>query len=411
MAIPNPARVIHSGVVASTVDVGAFRLVQFLTTGVRQNHHVVLGDNMIYLDYNASAPPHPGLQEIIRDAGERYWANSESCHAEGRAVRNALELARIRCAAFLDCGFEQLVFTSGGSEANNLAVRGALAATGTCHIVAGAIEHSSVENTLLDAQKRGHSVTRVMPEKNGVVSMESVRNAITSKTRLVSIMTANNETGALQPVAEISALCRARRIVFHTDAVQAVGKIRVSFREIGCDLLTFSAHKFGGPHGIGGLVIRKHDLIAAQITGGHQEFGLRAGTSNAPSAIGLGWLCKQLTNNGAGFAETVREYRDDIERVIAALDPEGRILGKEAPRLANTTFFAPSKIDGTALVAELERRGFCVSSSSACDGGKSRVADLFADGRAGIRISLGRFTTEEEVSSFLNALSEIYAGI
>jgi cysteine desulfurase len=363
---------------------------------------------MIYLDYNATTPPHPDLINQMFFSGNLYWSNPDSCHGIGRCSRNALELARIQCARFLGCEFEQVIFTSGGTESNNLAIRGALSVIGSCHVITTAFEHSSVENTFQAFEGKNFPITRIKPESSGRISTESFCEAIQSDTRFASVMLANNEIGTIQPVKEIAEICRSKGIILHTDAVQAVGKKSISFEDIGCDILTFSGHKFYGPRGIGGMVLREPSLLNPQITGGHQEFGVRAGTTNVPAIAALGWVCSWLEKELDKHINDFTVKRNRIEKAFLKLDPKGRVIGSETPRLGNTTFFVPSETEGSIIVEELDRRGFCVSSSAACDSGKSRITELLTGGSSGVRISLGCFTTDKEISEFCKEIENIY---
>jgi cysteine desulfurase len=363
---------------------------------------------MIYFDCNATSPPHPRLGEVLQQALSCYWANPESCHGEGRRAANALEQTRLRCARFLGCDFQQVIFTSGGTEANNLAIRGALAKTGPCHVITSAFEHSSVEKTIQSLKGAGYDATFIPPGPGGMISPEEFANTLRPGTRFASIMTANNEIGTIQPIGEISRICRQAGIILHTDGVQAAGKMPLSFRELGCDLFSFSGHKLGAPRGTGGLVVRDASLLMPQATGGHQENDLRAGSSDVPSLFALGFVCRWLHENLEKNLAEIREMRDEIEDTLKKLDAGRKILGLPGQRIANTTFFVPSRVDGRLLVEELDRRGICVSSSAACDGGQSRAATLMTGGRPGVRISISHFTTAEEARLLCKALGEIF---
>lgn len=366
---------------------------------------------MIYLDCNATSPPHPESGRVYLEALDRYWANPDSCHRAGRCSANALEQARIRCALFLGCKYDQLIFTSGGTEANNLAIRGALNKLGPCHVITAAFEHSSVERTITSMEILGFKVSRITPGPDGVITAKKFNAAVKQETGFASIMLANNEMGAIQPILEISEICRKKNIVFHSDAVQAVGKMPLCFNELGCDLLSFSGHKLGAPRGTGGLVVRDSSILSPQVTGGHQEFDVRAGSSDVPSLYTMGFVCRWMGENFIDNLYEIGKMRETIENTLMELDPDGLILGVSAPRIANTTFFVPSCIEGRLMVEELDRRGFCVSSSAACDGGKSRITELLCDGRSGVRISISHYTEWEEIQQLCGAVKEIYAEI
>jgi cysteine desulfurase len=414
----------------------------------------------VYLDNNATTPVLPEVVEAMRPYfGERF-GNASSIHSHGQQTRAAVERARESVAALIGARASEIVFTSGGTEADNLAVFGVTGyqspVTGhresipDDHIITSTIEHHAVLNACRHLEQVGCSVTYVPVDASGVVDPSDVRRALRPSTKLISIMFANNETGMVQPVAEIGAIAREADVYFHTDAVQAVGKIPVRVDEIGCDLLTLSAHKLHGPQGVGALYVRKGTPLEAQIYGGRHERSRRAGTENVPGIVGLG-RAAELAAAGLSRGDDLKmaELRDRLERELLAIeacgvngagthpsqsarrmghphdsvsspdsisspDPEQKGNGSGLPlRVPNTSNIYFEGIDGEALVIALDLKGLAVSTGAACSSGAIEPSHvLMAMGmpaeqaRASVRFSLGKMNSAEDVEFALGLVPE-----
>ncbi len=392
----------------------------------------------VYLDNNATTPVLPEVLEAMRPYfGERF-GNASSIHSHGQETRAAVERARESVARLIGCRASEIVFTSGGTEADNLAVFGIAAGNGgyrlpvtghgesvpVAHIITSTIEHHAVLNACRHLESNGCGVTYVPVDGRGLVDPADVRRALQPSTKLISIMMANNETGMVQPVAEIGTIAREADVYFHTDAVQAAGKIPVRVDEIGCDLLTLSAHKLHGPQGVGALFVRKGTALSAQIYGGRHERSRRAGTENVPGIVGLGVAAEAAR---AGFERgddlKMAELRDRLESGLLAIEACGvngagthtsqtaRCVGH--PRVPNTTNIYFEGIDGEALVIALDLKGLAVSTGAACSSGAIEPSHvLMAMGmgaeraRGSIRFSLGKMNSAEDVEFALAVVPE-----
>jgi cysteine desulfurase len=366
-------------------------------------------DQPLYLDHASTTPVRPEVAVAMRPyLGERY-GNPSSSHAAGRAARAALEGARERVAASLGASPSEIVFTGGGSEADNLAVLGRWRATGG-GVALSAIEHSAVRRSAAAAAREGASVTTLAVDEDGRLDEGALAESLEGPLAVVSVMWGNHEIGVIQPVDRIAEACRARDVVFHTDAVQAVGHVPVSVEAVPLDLLALSAHKFGGPTGMGALFVREGVALQPLVHGGGQERGLRAGTSNVAGAVGLAEALELA--NGELEAETRRlgALRDRIQAALVAL-PATRVNGAGADRLPHVLSVAVAGVDPDVLVPSLDLAGLAVSSGSACHSGASTPSHvLLAIGAAEdatIRISLGWTTTEEEVDAAIRRLVEV----
>jgi cysteine desulfurase NifS len=368
----------------------------------------------IYFDHNATTPLHPEVEAALADSAEVY-GNPSALYGEGKRAHRSVETARRSVALLLNTTARRVCFTGGGSEANNLAVKGAVLAAGPGrgHIVTSGIEHPSIHGVCGWLEKAGFSVARLKPDRQGRVRTEDLREAITEKTRLVSIMTANNETGAVQPVAELAAVAKERGVLFHTDAVQAAGKIPVDVEALGVDLLTLSGHKFHGPKGIGVLYVRKGVDLEPLVHGGGQERGLRSGTENVPGIIGIGRAAEVALSNLPRMSD-VRKIRDRIEDDLRRLAPRARLNGPKRDRLPNTLNMTLPGIRGESLVLALDRLGIALSSGSACHAGVPEPSRALLamglseeDAHCSIRISLGWETTPEEADRFASAVASV----
>jgi len=367
-----------------------------------------------YLDYNATTPVDPRVLEAMLPWFARRHGNPSSRHEYGRAARAAVDEARTRVAAALGAHATEVVFTSGGTEANNLFVRGVAAQGKPGLIAVSAIEHPSVREPALALRGQGWRVREIGVDRMGRVATPDFSAALAERPAVVSVMLANNETGVLQDVGTLAEMARPSRAWFHSDAVQALGKIPVDFRTLnsrGVHALTVSSHKIGGPKGAGALVVDKRLELVAQLAGGGQERGLRSGTENVPAIVGFGAACQLLAEQKSAVAARHLAMRGELERGLA--DQGAVIFGLEAERLPNTVFFALPGIDGETLVGKLDRAGFAVASGSACSSVNPEPSHvLMAMGvapeiaRGAVRVSLGFETTEQEVRDFLQALAE-----
>ena len=370
----------------------------------------------IYLDYAATAPVLPEVLDAMLPFFVSAFGNASGIHAEGREARKAVEQARRQAAAVLGAEPREILFTSGGSESNNLAIRGtamALRGKGN-HIVTSSIEHPSVLNTCRGLEKEGFRVTYLPVDADGSVSPEDVRNAVGPDTVLVSVMAANNEIGTLQPVREIGEICREKGVVFHTDAVQAAGLLKTDVRELNADLLSISAHKFHGPKGVGALYVRKGTRLEPLVRGGEQERGLRAGTENVPGIVGLGKALEIAAAKREETAARIRELRDLLIRLILERVTGARLNGHPERRLPNNCHFSFAGIESEALLLRLDLAGIAVSGGSACTSGSMepshvlRAIGLREDMlKSGVRLTLGRETTREETEKTAQVLPEI----
>lgn len=370
----------------------------------------------IYLDYAATAPVLPEVLEAMLPFFVDRFGNPSGIHENGRETRKAVEQARRQVAAVLGAESREICFTSGGSESDNLAIQGtafALQKKGN-HLITSQIEHPAVLNTCRWLEKHGFRVTYLPVDSGGMVSPDDVRAAIEPETVLVSIMTANNEIGTLQPVMEIGSICRENGVVFHTDAVQAVGMIRTDVREMNADLLSISAHKFHGPKGTGALYIRKGCRLDALIHGGSQERGMRAGTENVPGIVGMGKAIGIAEAEREENAARIREFRDLLAGLILARVPDAWLNGHLTERLPNNCHFSFAGIESEALLLRLDLAGISASGGSACTSGSMEPSHVLqAIGlddeklQGSIRLTLGRETTREEIEKTAQILPQI----
>jgi cysteine desulfurase len=355
-----------------------------------------------YLDWNATAPLRPQAHAAMLAALD-VTGNPSSPHAEGRRARKLMEDAREQVAALVSASPADVVFTSGGTEANNAVLTG-----GWREIHLAGIEHDSV---LAPARRSGAKLIDLPVDADGVVKAPAFA---AGGSKLLSLQIANNETGVLQPVAEIAAAARAHGNAVHTDAVQAVGRTPINFRALGVDFLTLSAHKLGGPKGIGALVVRDSASLPALIAGGGQERRRRAGTENVAAIAGFGAAAAAAASAGVADAARIAALRDALERELVSISPSAVVIGAGAPRLPNTTNVAVPGTSAETLVIALDLAGIAVSAGAACSSGKVGTSHVLqamgvapALARAAIRISLGWETTGENIAAFLQAWTQI----
>jgi cysteine desulfurase len=357
----------------------------------------------VYFDNNATTPLLPEVFEAMRPFYVEHFGNASSIHHHGQETRAAVERAREAVAELLGCRPSEIVFTSGGTEADNLALFG-LARPGD-HVISSTVEHHAVLNSCKQLQSAGCEVTFVPVDGRGLVDPDDVRRALRPNTKLISIMTANNETGVLQQVEEIGKIGSEAEVYFHTDAVQAAGKVPTDVKRIGCDLLSISGHKLHAPQGVGALYVRKGTILRPMLYGGSHERSRRAGTENVAGIVGLGKaaeIAKQALDRG----DLVRMagMRDRIEEsLVAAIEATG-VNGEGVPRVPNTTNLYFDYIEGEALVIALDLKGLAVSTGAACSSGAIEPSHVLTAmglrpdrARASLRFSLGKQNTPEEV--------------
>jgi cysteine desulfurase len=365
-----------------------------------------------YLDNNATTPLLPEVFEEMRPRFLEGFGNASSSHARGQQARAAVDLARDRVARLLGASPGEIVFTSGGTEGDNLALRGVVAPGD--HVITSAIEHHAILQSCKRLQALGAEVTCLRVDGQGRVDPGDVQAALRPRTRLVSIMMANNETGTIEPVEEIGRIAAEAEVLFHTDAVQAAGKIPVDVVRIGCDLLTISGHKLHAPQGTGALYVRRGTLLQPLLEGGPQEAGRRAGTENLPGIVGLG-KAAELAGAwfAAGGAERLGALRDRFERAVLDRIESTHLNAGDVPRVANTSSIVFEGISGRSLVVALDLRGIAASTGSACSSGSSSPPYVLTAMRlspewahASVRFSLGKQTTEAEIDYALATLPE-----
>ena len=367
--------------------------------------------NRIYLDNAATTPLAPEVLQEMMPYLTECFGNPSGVYATGREARRALEAARERTAKAIGAEKQEIYFTSGGSESDNWAVFGAAAAGRGRHIITSAIEHHAVLRPCRQLEKQGYEVTFLPVDGTGRVDPADVERAVRADTALISIMTANNEIGTLQPVAEIGAIARERGIPFHTDAVQALGAVPLDMRTMPVDLLSISAHKFHGPRGIGALYIRRGTRIEPLIRGGAQERGLRAGTENLPGAVGLGKAAEEAVRDLESRTERIRALRDLLIDGIREALPEARLNGDPVNRLPGNVHFSFPGADGEALLLRMDLAGIACSGGSACTSGSTEISHVLTalgqdpeSARGGLRMTLGDRTTEAEIRETLRTL-------
>ena len=371
----------------------------------------------IYLDYNATSPVFSEVLEAMIRASDPEIGNASSVHGYGQRARALVDEARSAVAALIEADPDEIVFTSGGTEAINLSLRGAFEtlAPARRRMVASAIEHEAVLNTARALAGRGAEVVLVPATQNGLVSGAAMAAVVASDTAVVSLMVANNEIGTIQPVAEVARHCREAGILFHTDAVQAAGKIPVSVRQLGVDLLSISGHKFGGPKGVGALYIRRGTRLAAQATGGRQERNRRAGTENVAGLAGLG-VAARLAREALGAGAAIAQKRDRLERGILESVAGTVVNGAGAARVPNTTNISFDGVEAESLLIALDLEGIAVSTGSACSSGSLEPSHVLRSmglphprARNSIRFSLGARTTDAEVDIVLSRVPGLVA--
>ncbi|VAW82289.1 Cysteine desulfurase [hydrothermal vent metagenome] len=373
----------------------------------------------IYLDNNATTAIAVSVREAMLPYLESRYGNPSSIHTAGRDAREAIDKARRQLARLIGAKPKRIIFTGGGSEANNLALKGVAFAQQTTgrHIITSRIEHPAILQTTAFLERQGFSVTYLDVDRDGIIHPEQLEEALTDETILVSIMMANNEVGSIQPIRELAQIAHARGALFHTDAVQAAGKTPIDIEKLDVDLLSLSGHKFHGPKGVGMLYVRKGVELEPLIHGGQQEFGLRAGTENVPAIVGIG-KAAELALDTQRKTESMAQLRDRLQAGIEKLVPLSRLNGHPARRLANTLNMSLPGLRGESLVIALDQHGISFSSGSACKSGSPKPTHVLMamghteeEAHCAVRFSLDTGTTEKDIETTLTALKNVLVEI
>ena len=370
-----------------------------------------------YLDNNATTRMREEVLEAMIPYMTDVYGNASSVHEFGRTARRAIDEARQKVADFLGAASkEEVVFTSGGTESDNLAIKGvasALRAKGN-HIITSAIEHHAVLNVCKQLEKEGFRVTYLGTDKDGVMKLDELKTAIGKDTILITIMWANNETGTINPIEEIGRIAKEKGVCFHTDGVQAAGKLSFVLKDMNIDLASISAHKIYGPKGVGALYIRKGAKITPQMLGGHHEMGKRAGTENVAGIVGFGRAAELAKKELAAESRKLTELRDYLHKGITSRIEHTRLNGHPSARLPNTLNISFEYLEGESIVLNLDMEGVAVSTGSACTSGTLEPSHVLTamgvdpvDAQGSIRFSLGRDTSKEDVDYVLEVLPPI----
>ena len=372
----------------------------------------------IYLDYAATTPTHPEVVRAMLPHFTDTFGNPSSIYSYGQEAKGAVEEARVKVASLINARDEEIVFTSGGTEADNFAIKGVAFANESRgnHIITSSIEHHAVIETCKFLERRGFKVTYLPVDEYGLVDLDDVRKAITDKTILISVMHANNEMGTIEPIAEIDKIAKEAGVYFHTDAVQAVGHIPVDVDELGVDLLSMSAHKLYGPKGVGALYIRKGTKLTPFMHGGEQERRRRASTENVPGIVGFGKAAELAQQEMSEEAERLTCLRDRLVKGLLERIDHTRLNGHPIMRLPNNVNVSVDYVEGESMILNLDLEGICASTGSACSSSSLEPSHvLLAMGlshelaHGSLRFSLGKWTTEEEIERVLDILPRIVA--
>ncbi len=373
------------------------------------------GDELIYLDNNATTPLDPAVVEEMLPFLTKYYGNPSSGYGFAADTRKAVDLARERLAALLGCEPSEIILTSGGTESNNAVIHSSLRFEPRGkHLVISAVEHSAVLRPCQDLEKRSCAVTFLGVDQHGNLDVAELEAAIRPHTALLSIMWANNETGVLFPVEEVAEICRQKGVLFHTDAVQAVGKITIHLRDTAINFLSLSAHKFHGPKGVGALCVRRGTRFHPSIAGGGQENGRRGGTENVAAIVGLGKAAERAAKYIADGNCSVRSMRNRFEREVRERVSGVSVNGAGAPRIPNTSSLSFEGIESSAALLLLDRHRICCSAGSACRTGSQEASHVLramnpnGDGaRRSLRFSFGRFNTEAEIDRAIEIVPRV----
>ncbi len=371
--------------------------------------------NPIYVDNNATTRVADEVFAIMQPYFCEMYGNPSSMHAVGGRIGPKLKEARSQVAELLGAHPDEIIFTSCGTESDSTAVHAALATDpGKRHIVTSRVEHPAIGSLLSSLSKQGYRITEIAVDGDGCLDMESLKESLTPDTALVSIMWANNETGVIFPVEEIAQMCRQRGITFHTDAVQAVGKLPINLSNSAIDMLSLSGHKLHAPKGVGALYVRKGTKFSPFMIGGHQEKGRRAGTENVPGIIALGKACELAGQNLDEENTRVRKLRDRLENELIKLIPEAKINGTIKQRTPNTSNISFANIEGESILLMLNEFGICASSGSACTSGSLEPSHVmramgvpFTMAHGSIRFSLSIYNTKKDIDEIIKQLPPI----
>lgn len=372
---------------------------------------------MIYLDYNATTPLDARVLEAMLPSMQTAFGNASSIHSAGQHARAAVDRARESVAALIGANPAEIVFTSGGTEADNLALIGLVSAASSSprkHVITTAIEHHAVLNACQELGRRGIDVTYVPPRTNGIVDAQDIRRAITPETILISVMHANNEIGTIQPVEEIGRVAAEADVYFHCDAVQSAGKLRLDVNRLGVDLLSISAHKFYGPKGVGALYVRPGTRLEPLFFGGHHERDRRPGTENVPGIVGIGKAAELARAHLDEDTSCISVLRDGLETALLDSIPEARLNGNSGPRVCNTTSITFTGAGGEAILIALDLEGIACSTGAACSSGSVEPSHVLTaiglsddDARSTLRFSVGRGTTADEIDTAVEVIPRV----
>ncbi len=372
--------------------------------------------DVIYLDNNATTRPDPEVVEAMLSPLREWYGNPSSVHRFGQRARQAIDEARGRVARLIGAAESELLFTGGGTEAVNTAIRGLLGARSPRRrVVTTAVEHSATRELCQQLAKEGIEVVEIAVDRDGRLDLDALRDAVNDETALVTAMWANNETGVLFPVDRIAAICKPHRVPFHCDGTQAVGKIPVNVAEAGIDAMSLASHKFHGPKGVGALFARRGLRLRALVIGGPQERGRRGGTENVPGIIGMG-RAAELAMEQLPEGSRIAQLRDRLEREILSRIDDAHVNGAIDARLPNTTNIGFARLEAEAILLLLSEQGICASAGAACSSGSLEPSHVLRamgiDERiahGAVRFSLSRFTTEGEIDRTLESLPAIIA--
>ncbi len=366
----------------------------------------------IYLDYAATTPVAPEVLQAMKPFFSQRYGNASSLHSFGQEAREAIERARQTIAEFINAGPEEIIFCSGGSEADNYAIKGCIKAGD--HIITSAIEHPAVIRTCEFLEKEGVAVTYLPVDRFGFISLENLKCAIRKETKLVSVMFVNNEIGTIEPVKEIGKICREKGILFHTDAVQAFGKLPIDVKKMGINMLSASSHKIYGPKGVGFLYVRRGLQLKQLVHGGSQEQGRRAGTENAGGIAGFGKAVEIAAKQMAADKERIEKLRNYLIENVLKIPHTGLNGSRGERRIYNNANFSFDFIEGEALVMRLSDRGIAASTGSACSSRSLKPSHVLTaiglsheQAHGSLRLTMGRYTTKAEVDYFLKVLPEV----
>jgi cysteine desulfurase len=371
---------------------------------------------MIYMDHSATSPVDPEVLETMKPYFTQSFGNASTLYSLGREAKTAMENARKQVASLIGANSEEIYFTSGGTESDNIAIKGVLSRLQNKgnHIITSSIEHPAVFETCQNLEKKGYNITYLPVGKEGIVKVSDVESSINDETVLITIMHANNEIGTIQPISEIGEIANEMGIIFHTDAVQTVGKIPVDVDRLKVDLLSISAHKLCGPKGIGALYIRKKTKVEPLFYGGGHERGIRPGTENIPGIVGLGKACQLAENNLEDYMKKLTNLRDKLITGVLREIEASNLNGDHNKRLPNNANFRFSSIEGESLVLQLDTKGIASSTGSACSSKKLEPSHVLmaiglkeVDAHGSLRLSLGKGNNEEEIEYVINSIKEV----